>query len=96
MDREIKITVSDEVARMIEEQLALGTYTSTSEVVEAAMLQLTLAEDATEPIPDDVLRALIGEVDDDGPWFTTEEVHQHLLEHHERHLAVLAAKKSEG
>jgi antitoxin ParD1/3/4 len=60
MDREITITVSEEEARLIDEQVSSGAYASAEELLHAGLMTV-----AASSLDDEVLRKLIAEADAD-------------------------------
>jgi antitoxin ParD1/3/4 len=93
MDRELTITVSDEDARFIEEQIRSGAFASASDMVRAGFDELRLAAGAPgEEIDPQWLRAKVQEaLDDPRPPVSNAEVrarieawYQDALRRHER------------
>ena len=86
MDRteKLQIHLTSAEAEAIRERVASGSYESADAVVSDALLHLSLGEDR---LPSDaILKRLVEESDRDGRLLTPDEVHQSLLDHHNRHV----------
>jgi Arc/MetJ-type ribon-helix-helix transcriptional regulator len=83
MDREITIRVSDEVARLIDEQVAAGAFGSAREAVETDVVDAYVAPWLT----DDALMKLVAEADADPTELSGDDVREAMLELHREQIA---------
>jgi hypothetical protein len=87
MDREITITISDEVARKLDEDVAAGQFPTIEEAASVAV-----ANAYADWLTDDVVRRLIKEADaDPGPVLPLDEAFKQI----HAHIDVLTPQQNE-